>query len=137
MAVSPIGSSPASFRSPIQESAPPRAPSIPGSVDASASAQKPGGKGFDLMSALKTDGFDAGGIGGKAAELSKVLEGVASVLGSIAQLVQGITQGAQGVTEGVKGVAGAVGGAATGALSLAQSPLQDLTAGMSQAPSLE
>ncbi|RKH07728.1 hypothetical protein [Corallococcus carmarthensis] len=137
MAVSSVRSSPSSFRSPVQDSAASRPTSAPGAVGSPASAQKPGGKGSDLMSALKTDGFDVGGIGGKAAELGKVLEGVASVLGSIAQLVQGITQGVQGVTEGVKGVAGAVGGAATGALSLAQSPLQDLTAGMSQAPSLE
>ncbi|RKG66528.1 hypothetical protein D7W79_36430, partial [Corallococcus exercitus] len=122
---------------PVQAPAAPLPTDLPGSVDASASGQKVGGKGSDLMSALMQDGFDAGGVGGKAAELGKLLEGVASVLGSIAQLVQGITQGVEGVTEGVKGVAGAVGGAASGALSLAQSPLQDLTAGMSQAPSLE
>ncbi|WP_438503389.1 hypothetical protein, partial [Corallococcus aberystwythensis] len=111
-------------------------PSLPGAADASPSG-KVGGKDSNLMSALKTDGFDAGGIAGKAQEIGKLLEGVASVLGSLTQLVQGLTQGVQGVAEGVQGAVGAVGGAASSALSLAQSPLQDPTAGMSQAPTLE
>ncbi|RKH58782.1 hypothetical protein D7X96_36445, partial [Corallococcus interemptor] len=140
----------------------PNTPDLPGSVSKPNTPGLPGGanspaskldKLSNPLSALKQDGFDMGGIGGKAAELGKLLEGAANVLSSIAQLVQGITQGVQGVADGVAGAAGAVGGAvgavggAVGAvggaagnvLSLVQGQglPQDPTAGMAQAPTLE
>lgn len=149
MNVSSVRSSPSSLsRLPAQESAAIRAPSLPGSVDASASGQKVGAKGSPMMDALNQDGFDVGGAG-KTEELGKLMERALSLLGNIIQMLQ------QTVAKGAQGAQGGAGDSSSSdcfsPASAAKSPLsldsgslpqdpaamQDPTAEMEQVPTLE